>query len=110
MDGSLTQGRTRIARKVWQECDMKNLNRAATLILDSEEEWIVLLGTRSPKPALLFARSQGLNKHDMRSWIKQTAHLIDGRGGGTPDRAQAGGTNGEGLDEAIAEALKLAAD
>jgi alanyl-tRNA synthetase len=89
---------------------MKNLNKAATLILDSEEEWIVLLGTRGPKPALLFARSQGLEKHDMRTWIKQTAHFIDGRGGGAPDRAQAGGTKSDGLEKAIAEALKLATD
>jgi alanyl-tRNA synthetase len=109
-DSSLTQGRIRIARKVWKECDMKSLNKAATLILDSEEAWIVLLGTRSPKPALLFARSQGLEKHDMRTWIKRTAHLIDGRGGGAPDRAQAGGTQSEGLDKAISEALKLAMD
>ena len=108
MDNCLTQGSTRIVVKIWQERDIKGLNRAATLILESGEDWIILLGTRSPKPALLFARSQGLEKHDMRDWVSQTAHLINGRGGGTPDRAQAGGNQSEGLDDAIAEALKLA--
>ncbi len=108
MDNCLTQGSTRIVVKIWQERDIKGLNRAATLILESGEDWIILLGTRSPKPALLFARSQGLEKHDMRDWVSQTAHLINGRGGGTPDRAQAGGKQSEGLDDAIAEALKLA--
>ncbi|HUV14647.1 MAG TPA: DHHA1 domain-containing protein [Acidobacteriota bacterium] len=108
VNSCLTQGRTKIAVKIWPELDIKSLNRAATLIMESGEDWIILLGTRSPKPALLFARSQGLEEHDMRDWVSQTAHLINGRGGGTPDRAQAGGTQSEGLDDAIAEALKLA--
>ena len=81
---------------------------AATLVMASGEDWIVLLGTRGPKPALLFSRSQGLGEYDMRDWVSQTAHLINGRGGGTPDRAQAGGTQSEGIDEAIEVALKLA--
>ncbi len=108
VDNCVTQGRARIAVKIWQELDIKSLNRVATLILESGEDWIVLFGTRSPRPAMLFARSQGLEEYDMRDWVSQTVHLINGRGGGTPDRAQAGGTQSEGLDNALAKALKLA--
>jgi alanyl-tRNA synthetase len=40
--------------------------------------------------------------------LKQLAPIIGGRGGGKPDMAQAGGTQPEKLNEALALAQKLA--
>jgi alanyl-tRNA synthetase len=67
----------------------------------------VLFGLRHPKPTLIFVRSADLTDFDFRDWIAEVAPLIEGKGGGTPERAQAGGKRVEGLEEAVAKAAAL---
>jgi alanyl-tRNA synthetase len=40
-------------------------------------------------------------------WIGEVAAVVDGRGGGKPDLAQAGGKNPAKIDEALQTALDL---
>jgi alanyl-tRNA synthetase len=47
---------------------------------------------------------RGLSAGDL---VKQLAPIIDGRGGGRPHMAQAGGKNPEKLDEALAKASEI---
>ncbi|MDE7286966.1 MAG: hypothetical protein K2N55_09035, partial [Lachnospiraceae bacterium] len=41
--------------------------------------------------------------------IKGIAALVGGGGGGRPNMAQAGGKNPEGIEQAVAEAIKVLA-
>jgi alanyl-tRNA synthetase len=55
------------------------------------------------KPMLLVALTDDLVKKGLKAGdlIKQIVPAIDGRGGGKPNLAQAGGTNPEGLGKAL---------
>ena len=77
---------------------------ARNLIRDSQDR-LVLLGVRGEQPALVFARSENL-PYDMHKWIQEAAPFIKGRGGGSPQLAQAGGTQEKGLHEALERALE----
>jgi len=65
----------------------------------------VLLGMRGEggKPLLLAAVTEDLKKNGLHAGnlIREIAAHIDGRGGGKPDMAQAGGRNAEGLAAAL---------
>ena len=41
------------------------------------------------------------------NWIREVASVVDGRGGGKPDLAQAGGKNPAKIDDALQAALDL---
>lgn len=97
----------KIVSQVWDDLELKNLQKLASMIANGGEKRVVLFGLRQPKPTLLFGRSSDLTDFDVRGWIAQVAPLIDGRGGGTPDRAQAGGTRVEALEDALQQAGKL---
>jgi alanyl-tRNA synthetase len=97
----------RIVSQVWDDLELKNLQKLASMIANGGEKRVVLFGLRRPKPTLLFGRSLDLTDFDVRGWIAQVSPLIEGKGGGTPDRAQAGGTRVEGLDEALRQAGEL---
>ena len=62
--------------------------------------------TEKGTPALLAAGSDDAVKAGFHAGnvIKQIAGLVDGRGGGRPNMAQAGGKNAAGIDDALAAA------
>lgn len=89
-----------------EDVDPKQLNKLASLILAAgDTSKILLLGLRGEKPSLLFARTKEPSSVDLRDLLKEAAPHIDGRGGGSPDRVQAGGARCEGLEKALAAAL-----
>jgi alanyl-tRNA synthetase len=71
---------------------------------------VVVLGLEEPetkKAALLIAVGpQGPKGVQANELLKQLAPFIDGKGGGKPDLAQAGGTKPQGLNDAIAQARR----
>lgn len=95
-------GSSRVVRAV-VESDLQRL--ASTLC--RQPGVIALLGSRQEaKAGLLFMRSAGVQA-DMNQVLRQVLPLIEGRGGGRPDRAQGGGSRVEGLEEALTRALDL---
>jgi alanyl-tRNA synthetase len=74
-------------------------------IVADEPNRVVLLAVRGKKPALFFSCSSDL-PYDMAEWIRLAAPFIDGRGGGHPQSAQAGGTREAGLEEALRKTLE----
>lgn len=64
---------------------------------------VVLVGTTSPQPALVFAKSAG-QPFDMGALMKAILNQFGGRGGGSKGMAQGGLANASDLDKALAHA------
>lgn len=107
VESSRERGGIRIVMKVWDELEVKSLQKLAAIIVNESERRVVLFGSRRPKPTLFFIRSRDLVDLDMGSWIAEAAPVIEGRGGGTAERAQAGGARGDRLEVAISKAVAL---
>lgn len=75
------------------------LKSLARRLLDQGPCW-VLLGNSGKQAQLLLAKSESL-PGDLHFLGKECGRLISGRGGGTPNLVQAGGTNLEGLPQAL---------
>jgi alanyl-tRNA synthetase len=93
---------------------VEQLREAADWLRTQAGSAAVLVGMRGngDKPLLLAAITEDLKKAGLHAGnlIKEIAAHIDGRGGGKPDLAQAGGKNAEGLPAALqAGAEKLRA-
>jgi alanyl-tRNA synthetase len=86
----------------------KRLRDLADRVKQKSPEAVVVLGMKDgEKAALLVAVGpQSIKAISASDLLKELSPLIDGRGGGKPDMAQAGGTKPAGL----AEALKKAAE
>ena len=70
---------------------------------------VILGGQHGGKPSLTIAFSDALvavGKLHAGNIVKKAATLIGGGGGGQPGFAQAGGRNAEGVDAAVAEAVR----
>ena len=70
----------------------------------------VLVAAGGEGPALLVAASRDLagEGFDAAAVVREAAHIIGGGGGGRAELAQAGGKDGQRLDEALREAARLA--
>ncbi len=88
------------------EVPVEQLREAADWLRTQAGSVAVLLGMKAEggKPLLLAAMTDDLVKKGMHAGniIRDIASLIDGRGGGKPDLAQAGGKNPDGLAAALA--------
>ncbi len=95
---------------VWDGLDMGQLNRLAGMILQDAAARIAILGGRGAQSYLLFGRSRDLSQIDLRPVMARAAALAGGRGGGSPDRCQAGACNAESLNDAIETARNAVRD
>jgi len=86
--------------------DPKALRQACDTLRDRLGSGVVVLGAeREGKANLLVAVTKDLSaKVHAGNLIAAIVGHVDGRGGGRPDLAQAGGTNPAGLPQAIAAA------
>jgi alanyl-tRNA synthetase len=87
------------------------LRELADRLRDKLGSGVVVLGALSGGKALLIA---GVTKDLVTRFhaghiVKAAAALVGGNGGGRPDMAQAGGTQPENLDAALAKALEMIA-
>jgi alanyl-tRNA synthetase len=89
---------------------IKRLRDLADRIKQKAPNSIIVLAARDPegaKATVLAAvgpmSPKGISAGDL---IKEIAPLIDGRGGGKPDMAQAGGTKPSGIDPALTRAMQ----
>jgi alanyl-tRNA synthetase len=108
LESSVSSKGLTIVSQVWEDLELKLLQKLAAMIAQGGEKRVVLFGVRSPKTTLLFMRSPDLDHLDARRWINEAAPLIKGKGGGRPDRAQAGGSRGDRLEQAVEKAAELA--
>ncbi len=90
---------------------IKRLRDIADRVKQKAPDSVVVLGMKDPgseKASLLIAVGPSAPKQwNASNLLKDLAPLIDGRGGGKPDLAQAGGTRAAGLAEALEKAKNL---
>lgn len=95
-----------VITEVFENYDLKALNKLASAALNQGAQ-IVILASKTDRPCLLFTRHPDLDHLDMNEWIQRFAPKINGRGGGTRDRAQAVGSSQEGIDSILSEVIDL---
>ena len=90
-----------------EDLELPDLNKLASMLLGERTADVVLLAAELPRPGVLYAGNSGGNLPDLRLLLEETQGLFGGRGGGTPDRVQAGGNNAAGLLPALEKAQSL---
>ncbi|HSD83102.1 MAG TPA: DHHA1 domain-containing protein, partial [Anaerolineae bacterium] len=75
--------------QTWLQRDAPYLKRMASLLV-AQPKTVALLGATGQSLALVFARSKDLSI-DLAALLKTAAARLGGKGGGSPDFAQAGG-------------------
>jgi alanyl-tRNA synthetase len=97
-----TEGRKLVTR-TFSDREMNFLKLLAQKLTRLDANVVVLLGSTSPQPSLVFAQSPGLS-NDVGSLMKATVASLGGRGGGSRDMAQGGIPNSEGIEAALKNA------
>ena len=100
-------GEFRAVVELVEDSDLGELNRLASNLLGSGSADIVLLASQTPSPGVVFARINDTRLPDMRCILRETRDMFQGKGGGSPDRVQAGGTDSSGLLPTLERAKEL---
>ncbi|HBY57885.1 MAG TPA: hypothetical protein DEG96_08535 [Candidatus Atribacteria bacterium] len=104
-ESSLRDDGVKIVKKVFEEKNFQEVRELVQKIINLDDSVVVLFGFKDEGAKILFACSRGL-KYDMNRLIREAGKVIEGRGGGTYNFAQAGGKKAEGIHKALDFALK----
>ena len=108
-ESSLRDNRIKIINKVFEENNFQEVRGLVQKIINLDDSVVVLAGIKSKGEGegakILFACSRAL-KYDMNKLIREAGKFIEGRGGGAPNFAQAGGKKAEGIEDALNFALE----
>jgi len=113
LDGAERIGDTAIITGALPEVPVSQIREAADWLRSQAGSAAVCLGAVSEgKPMLIAAMTDDLIEKGLKAGdlIKSVVGAIDGRGGGKPNLAQAGGTRPEGIPDALAAAAKWCKD
>lgn len=103
-------GKTSIVTIHLSTASIEQARTAIDMLKKKAESIAIVLGfAEDDKVTLISAVTDDLIKTGLKAGdiIKQIAPIVDGRGGGRPQMAQAGGKNPEKIDDALAEAAKI---
>jgi alanyl-tRNA synthetase len=104
-ESSLRDDRIKVIYKVFEEDNFQEARELVQKIINLDESVVVLFGVKSEGAKILFACSRAL-KYDMNRLTREAGKFIEGRGGGAPNFAQAGGKRAEGIEDALNFALE----
>ncbi len=107
-ESSLIDDGIKIINKVFEEKNFQEVMGLVQKMINLDDSVVVLAGIKGKEEGegakILFACSRAL-KYDMNRLIREAGKFIEGRGGGAPNFAQAGGKKVEGIHEALDFAL-----
>jgi len=108
-ESSLVDDGIKIIKKVFEEKNFQEVMGLVQKMINLDDSVVVLAGIKGKEEGegakILFACSRAL-KYDMNRLIKEAGKFIEGRGGGTPNFAQAGGKKAEGIEDSLNFALE----
>ena len=108
-ESSLRDNRIKIINKVFEEKNFQEVMGLVQKIINLDDSVVVLAGIKSKGgregAKILFACSRVL-EYDMNGLIREAGKFIEGRGGGAPNFAQAGGKRVEGIEDALNFAME----
>jgi len=106
-ESSLVDDGIKIINKVFEEKNFQEVMGLGQKIINLDDNVVVLAGIKNKGEGakILFACSRVL-KYDMNRLISEAGKFIEGRGGGTPNFAQAGGKKAEGIEDSLNFALE----
>ena len=108
-ESSIRDNGIKIINKVFKERNFQEVRGLVQKIINLDDNVVALAGIKSKGEGegakILFACSRAL-KYDMNRLIREVGKFIEGRGGGAPNFAQAGGQRAEGIEDSLNFALE----
>ena len=104
-ESSLKDDGIKIISKIFENKNFQEARELVQKIINLDESVVVLFGVKDEEAKILFACSKAL-KYDMNGLIREAGKFIEGRGGGAPNFAQAGGKKAEGIEDSLNFALE----
>ena len=106
MDAARAIGGHSVLVKQAGELDPAELRSVAHKLVEKPDRVILLGSLADGRAHLVFARSDNVDA-DMGALLHVAVEAVDGGGGGSPEIAQGGGANTDGVAEALDVAMKL---
>lgn len=97
----------KIMKKVFEQKCFQEVRELVQKSINLDDSIVIFAGIKNKGEGakILFACSKTL-KYDINKLIREAGKFIEGRGGGAPNFAQAGGKNVEGIENALNFALE----
>jgi len=105
MDAARDVGGRSVLVKHARELGPGELRSVAQKLVEKPDRVILLGSVADGRAHLVFARSDNTDA-DMGALLREAVDAVDGRGGGSPQMAQGGGANTDGVADALDVAMK----